>query len=330
MTTARDVVLTTHVNPDGDGLGAEAALGAWLHGAGARVRILNDGPPPRAFAFLASPAVPLGVFRGFEEDGLAAADAVVVVDAPAGPRLGAIAEALPRMRARRVRIDHHAGREPAGELELVDPGASSTAELVFRMLDALAVPVTAAIAAPLYAGISFDTGSFRYGNTTRITHLVAAELHRRGVRAEELYARMVATSSLERLRLWGSALSSLRLECGGRLAWTCVDDETLRTCGAAPEDLDGLAEQGRRVAGVAISVLFREDGPEETKVSFRSTPPADVHALAARLGGGGHVSASGATLALPLAAAIERVLGEARSALGCEADPPARTGGGPA
>jgi phosphoesterase RecJ-like protein len=90
-----------------------------------------------------------------------------------------------------------------------------------------------------------------------------------------------------------------------------VDRELLGDTGAGPEELDGLVEQGRRIQGVQVSVLFREDGPRETKVSFRSHGATDVHALAGRFGGGGHRNAAGATLPLPLREAVDRVLGEA-------------------
>lgn len=326
LSQASDVVLTTHVNPDADGLGAEAGLAAWLRGKGVPVRILNPDPAPRTFAFLEEAGTPFAVFRDGVSDRLSDADVIVVLDAPVGARVGPLAAWLPGLRARIVRIDHHVGAERGTELALVDPAVSSTAELVVRMLAVAGEDLPPAAAAPLYAGIAFDTGSFRYGNTTRETHLVAAELHRLGVRPERVNARMGASHSLARMHAWGRALASMRLEADGRLAWMAVDRATLAAAGARPEDLEGLVEQGRRIAGVAVSVLFREDGAAETKVSFRSTSGTDVNALAAQLGGGGHVNASGATLALPLAEAIERVLPAARAVAGRAEAPSGRRG----
>ena len=313
--TARDVILTTHVNPDGDGLGSEAALAAYLQRAGVRARIVNADPAPARFDFLATASAPLGIFRGVEEDGLDGADALVILDTGVAERLGPLAEALPRLRAVQVCIDHHARREPLGDLALVDPAASSTAELVYRLLDSLDARLDPSIAVPLYAGIAFDTGSFRYSNTSPEAHLIAAELCRHGARPEELYARMFGAHSPARMHLWGRALSGLALEAGGRIAWMVVDGALLAATGATREDLEGLVEQGRDVAGVEISILFREDGPAEVKVSFRSRGEADVNALARRFGGGGHVNAAGATIALPRAEAVRRVLAEARRAL---------------
>jgi phosphoesterase RecJ-like protein len=326
---ARDVVLTTHVNPDGDGLGAEAGLAAYLTARGIRARILNADPPPRRFRFLATDTAPLGVFQGYEEDGLAGTDLLVVLDTSVAARLGAVAEVLPRVRAR-ICIDHHELREALGEVQLVDPAASSTAELTFRLLTRLGARFTPEIAVPLYVGMAFDTGFFRYSNTTPETHLAAAELCRHGVNSEEVYSRMFATHTAERMRLWGRALGSLELDAGGRVAWMAVDHALMKETGAAVEDLDGLVEQGRQVDGVEISVLFREEAPERVKVSFRANGPVDVNALAGRFGGGGHVKASGATIGAPLAEAIPLVLAAARIALE-SADVAARagrTGGG--
>ncbi|HEY7460751.1 MAG TPA: bifunctional oligoribonuclease/PAP phosphatase NrnA [Gemmatimonadota bacterium] len=311
---AHDVVLTTHVNPDGDGLGAQAGLAAYLTARGIRSRILNADPAPRRFGFLATDAVPLGVYRGYEEDGLAATDLLVILDTSVTARLGAVAEALPRVPAR-VCIDHHELREPLGEARLVDPTASSTSELVLRLLQALGATLTPEIAVALYVGIAFDTGFFRYANTTPETHLAAAELCRHGVNSEDVYSRMFATQTAARMRLWGIVLSTLTLDVGGRVAWMAVDRARMIETGAGVEDLDGLVEQGRQVEGVEISILFREEAPHLVKVSFRANGPADVNALAGRFGGGGHVKAAGATVAAPLAEVIPLVLGEARRAL---------------
>jgi phosphoesterase RecJ-like protein len=137
LDSASDVVLTTHVHPDGDGLGSEAALAAWLADRGARVRILNPDPPPRQFAFLSTARAPLGVFDPAEAGALDSADALVILDTSSAGRLGAIVETFPSLRAARLCVDHHApqadgrpGAAPLAHHALVDSAASSTAELV--------------------------------------------------------------------------------------------------------------------------------------------------------------------------------------------------------
>ncbi len=321
---AREAVLTTHVNPDGDGLGAEAGLAAYLTSRGIRARILNADAPPRRFQFLGTEAVPLSVFRGFAEDVLSGRELLIVLDTSVATRLGAVTEVLPRIRSR-ICIDHHELSEAMGEPQIVDPSASSTAELVFRLLKTLGARFTPEIAVPLYVGIAFDTGFFRYANTTPETHLAAAELCRHGVDSEEIYSRMFATHTAARMRLWGRALGSLALDADGRVAWMAVDRALMAETGGAVEDLDGLVEQGRQVDGVEISILFREDAPDRVKVSFRANGPVDVNALAGGFGGGGHVKAAGATLAASMADVIPLVLAEARRALD-SADAAARAG----
>jgi phosphoesterase RecJ-like protein len=320
----REAILTTHVNPDGDGLGAEAGLAAYLASRGIRARILNADPAPARFQFLATEATPLGVFRGLVEDGLTGDELLIVLDTSVATRLGTVAAILPRARGR-ICIDHHELSEPLGDVQIVDATSSSTAEIVFRLLESLDARFTPAIAVPLYVGIAFDTGFFRYSNTRPETHLAAAELCRHGVDSEEIYSRMFATQTPGRMRLWGRALASLALDAGGRVAWMAVDRTMMAETGAVVEDLDGLVEQGRQVEGVEISILFREDAPDRVKVSFRANGPVDVNALAGRFGGGGHVKASGATLSALLSEAVPLVLAEARRALE-SADARARMG----
>jgi bifunctional oligoribonuclease and PAP phosphatase NrnA len=320
----REAVLTTHMNPDGDGLGAEAGLAAYLTSRGIHARILNADPAPRRFHFLGTETVPLGVFRGYAEDGLSGRELLIVLDTSVATRLGAVAELLPRVRSR-ICIDHHELSEALGEPQIVDSSASSTAELIFRLLTTLGTSFTPEIAVPLYVGIAFDTGFFRYSNTSPETHLAAAELCRHGVDSEEVYSRMFARHTAARMRLWGRALGALALDAGGRLAWMAVDHALMAETGGSVEDLDGLVEQGRQVDGVEISILFREDAPDRVKVSFRANGPVDVNALAGRFGGGGHVKAAGATVGAPLAGAIPLVLAEARRALD-SADASARAG----
>jgi phosphoesterase RecJ-like protein len=320
----RQAILTTHVNPDGDGLGAEAGLAAFLISRGIRARILNADPAPSRFRFLGTETTPLEVFRGSGEDGLSGDELLIVLDTSVATRLGPVAEILPRARSR-ICIDHHELSEPMGELQIVDATASSTAEIVFRLLKSLGARFTSAIAVPLYVGIAFDTGFFRYANTSPETHLAAAELCRHGVDSEAIYSRMFATQTAARMRLWGRALAALALDAGGRVAWMAVDRAMMAETGAVVEDLDGLVEQGRQVDGVEVSILFREESPDRVKVSFRANGPVDVNALAGRFGGGGHVKAAGASLDVPLARAIPVVLAEARRALEA-ADADARSG----
>ena len=304
------VVLTTHVNADGDGLGSEVGLWHLLHHRGVVVTIANPTPIPERLRFLVPEG---GDASGHAAKEVARANAVVVLDISDLGRLGDLAAAVRESGVPVACIDHHVspGSLPDGP-RLVAPEATATAELVYDLAAALDWDLPAGAARALYVGLLTDTGGFRFSNTTPRCLQVAAALLERGVDPESIYEQVYASAPEGRVRLLAEVLSTLVVEEDLGLAWVTVPPGAIEKHGATADDLDGIVEHPRSIAGVRLALLFRQIAGGRVKVSFRSMGAVDVSELAHQFGGGGHAKASGASVEGPLADAQVRVLEAAR------------------
>ena len=308
------VALSTHINADGDGCGSETGLARLLASRGMRVHIVNPTPWPELFAFLLGDDV-----EDRTDEGPAALkdiDLLVVLDISDVRRLGALAEAVRSLRVPRVVIDHHiSSDDPAGDIVLADTAACATGELVYDLARELDIEITPSAAKSLYTAILTDTGGFRFSNTTPRCHAVAGDLLAAGVDPEEMYQRVYASAPLGRLRLLAEVLQTLDVEPEKGLAWLSMRAGALDEHQVRQEDLDGIVEHARSVAGTRMAIFFRDLGHGKVKVSFRSTGSVDVNAFARKFGGGGHARASGALVAGSLDEVRTRVLAAARESL---------------
>jgi bifunctional oligoribonuclease and PAP phosphatase NrnA len=309
------VILTTHVNADGDAAGSEAAVAAWLESRGVRVTILNPTPFPAIYRFLLHRD---DVVVDLEDPDLGtlvdSADLALVLDTGEPRRIAPVDERIRGLPT--LVLDHH----PVGPVRitddgLVDPDAAAAGELVYDLIrfDGGRLPAESVLAT--YVAIVSDTGSFRYGNTTPRVHAIAAELLGQGIDPEDVFRRLYATAPLRRLELLREALDHLGHDPERGLAWVAVPRALSERLGATAEDFDNLMEQIRSIAGTQLAILFRETAETETKLSLRSAGAVDVNRLAREFGGGGHVKASGATVAAGLTDAVDRVLERARRAI---------------
>lgn len=315
---AHRLVLTTHVNADGDGAGCEAALAAWLARRGKDVTIVNPTPFPDLYRYLLDrPDRALGPDEPGGRAALEAADLIVVLDTAEPRRVGRLRRAL-EDRAVLV-IDHHPPSDVGIEGDgLRDPAACATGELLYELLrlgsddDESWPPQTVE---GLYVAIVTDTGSFRFSNTSARAHRITADLIERGVDPEAVYRRLFATVPVHRLRLLRVALAHLEIDPDLPITWITIPPGTMEELGANSDDLDGVVDHARSVAGTEVALLLRETADGSTKISFRSNGDVDVNAIARRFGGGGHIRASGALVGMPLATAEPEVLDAVRDAV---------------
>ena len=316
LVAGRRVVLSTHMNADGDGCGSETALARLLAQRGLESKIVNPTPWPSLFDFLLG-----GAAVDATENGAAALsniDLLVVVDISDVKRLGNLTETVRRLTVPKIVVDHHvASDDPAGSIVLADTNACATGELVYDLACELDLEITPEIARSLYAAILTDTGAFRYSNTTPRSHAIAAELLSRGVDPEEMYQRVYASAPAGRVRLLAEVLSSLGVDEGCGVSWLTMAAGSLERHGVRSEDLDGIVEHARSIAGTRMAIFFRDLGYGKVKISFRSTGDVDVNRFARTFGGGGHVKASGALVAGTLDEVRDRVVSDAKQFLGC-------------
>jgi len=276
--------------------------------------IANATGIPERFDFLVPDGADQSERAGKE---IARADVIVVLDISDLGRIGDLAGAVRDRRVPVICIDHHVspGTLPDGP-RLVAPEATATAELVFDLATALEWELTVDVARALYVGLLMDTGGFRFSNTTARALRIAAVLLESGVDPESIYESVYASAPEGRVRLLGEVLQTLVVEPSPvGLAWVTVPPGALERYGATADDLDGIVEHARSIAGIRLALLFRQIANGRTKVSFRSMGNVDAAALAQRFGGGGHHKAAGASLEGPIADVQARVLAAARQSL---------------
>jgi len=304
----RRFLLTTHVNPDGDAIGSEVALALYLRARGKVVHVLNDSVVPPNFAFLTQSVTMEAYEPELAERRFGEAEAFVVLDTGNRQRIGRLAQHIDRHVLHVVVIDHHVSHNGFGQLNLVEPEASATAEILYDLLRPEAGALTPAIAEALYVALMTDTGSFRYSNTDAPAHRMAAELLHLGVDPQRIHAQVFSHASAGRLRFFGEALASMALVAHGRLVVLEVGPEQFHKHGLVGADTEGLVDMPRSIAGIEGVVLFSEVDAGKIKVSMRSNGRIAVDGIAAELGGGGHVHAAGALVRGARAEVRDRVV----------------------
>ncbi|MDE7241226.1 DHH family phosphoesterase [Desulfovibrio sp.] len=297
------VLIAAHVNLDGDALGSMAAAGWILKALGREFTLYSATGKPVTLDFLPLPA---RLHTSLSHLPFAP-ESALLLDCDTPGRLGReLADCVADFAS--VNIDHHLGGPGMGTVaNWVTPGAAATAQLMACVALALELPLTGQLADAVALGLITDTGGFCHGNTTADVFELCALLSRGGCRIAELRERLDSGWSMGRLHLWSRLLGRVRLACDERVAICPVFREDLRECHASREEMEGLVDWFRRIKGVRVAALLREEGREEgeesCKFSLRSRGWVDVRVMAQALGGGGHRNAAGGTIDLPMAAA---------------------------
>jgi bifunctional oligoribonuclease and PAP phosphatase NrnA len=286
--------LTTHESPDGDAIGSLLGAGMALEGAGRDVWLYLAGstPMPHEYGFLPVDRIHREPPSDLEQRELWA------FDCGSARRIGPDASLLERP-LRIINIDHHHDNTRFGALDLVDPEAACTAQIVERLLREAQIEIGSAVAEALYVGLVTDTGRFQYSNTTPETFRLAARLVDAGARPAAVFAEIWETVPFAKQRLLGIALEHARLEASGKLLVTWLTRDDYISAGADEPFSEGVVDHLRAVEGVSVAALVREprelDGPRH-KVSLRGRDAGvDVSKIARIRGGGGHVGAAGFT-----------------------------------
>jgi phosphoesterase RecJ-like protein len=303
-------LLTTHLNPDGDGLGSEVAMALWLERLGKSVRILNDSPVPPSFHFFTA-THGIESFEPERAEALfAEAEVLVVLDTGNRQRIGRLAAVMERHVIDIAIVDHHVSHDGFGRVNVIEPGAAATAEIVYELIAEAGIALSRPMAEALYIGLMTDTGSFRYSNTDGAAHRMAAALLDTGIDPQSIHAAVHSHATPGRLRFFGEVLSAMRVLDEGRLVVLEAAPEQFQRHGLAGADTEGLVDMPRTIAGVEVVALVSEVDSGKVKVSLRSTGRVAIDQVCSRLGGGGHVHAAGVLLHGTRAAAMERVLPE--------------------
>ncbi len=291
LRSARCILLTSHMSPDGDAVGSELALAALARSLGVEALIVNRDPAPAGLDEIPG-SDEIRILETLDDDLLEGVDLVVTLECPDLNRPGF--DGLDRRPI--LNIDHHKGNARYGEVNYLDSEAPAVGEMVWRMFRYAAVDPTVGAATAAYVALSTDTGDFRYSNVTPRAHRAAEEMVAAGARPEEISEWVHERRTPGSIRLLGEALQTLELPAEGRIAVMCVDPAAFDRAGAVPADTDDLINVPRTIAGVRIAAFFKQWESGTVRVSLRSKGTLDVRSVAAHFGGGGHTNAAGCTI----------------------------------
>lgn len=302
-------LLTTHEGPDGDALGSLLAMQGLLESLGKdSVMFLaaKEFPLPTEYRHMALENV-------FHEAPADIRDRVVIfLDCGNIDRMPV--EFLKEGGSMVVNIDHHHDNTDFGDLFFIDPEASSTAEIVFDLVETLDARLDPAIARALYIGIVTDTGKFMYDSTSPKTHRVTASLLESGVDVDDVNSRLFESMPVEKVSLLGRALGSLRMECDGQLIITYIKAGDYQETGSGEEMTEGIIDHLRSVEGIRVAAVVKDQvsrGGSARKVSLRAGDDrTDVSKIARSFGGGGHVRAAGCSTDLAIDEIVSRICDE--------------------
>lgn len=288
--------ILSHHRPDGDTVGASAALCRGLRQLGKTAHVLHNREVTPRFQWL---------HEGLTKENAEEGDTIVSVDV-ASPNM--LPDAFQPLLGRiSLRIDHHSSASSFTEAELVDSGSASCAELTWDVLETLGVRMDEKIGEAVYVGASTDTGCFRFFNTTAHTFETAAKCVRAGARVYELNQLLFETNSLGRLQMQAWIVEHMRILRSGKMAVCAIPRAVEAQIGVTEDDMDNISAFPRTVAGVCMAATLRENEDGSVKLSVRTVPGYDATLVTRYFGGGGHKGAAGATIRLPLEEAAKAV-----------------------
>jgi phosphoesterase RecJ-like protein len=302
LQAAQRILIFSHIRPDGDAIGSLIGLGLALQDAGKQVQmVLRDGLPAGYRHLKGSDQI----LRSPSGE----ADLIIVVDVSDISRIGdGFGVTQPD-----IQVDHHITNLNFAKINLVQPEAVATAEILAKVIPLWDLSITLPVAEALLTGIITDTIGFRTSNMNSQALRVAADLVDLDANLPELYERALAQRSFGAARYWGKGLNSLQRD--GRLIWASLTQDDRRAVGYNGNDDADLTHVLSSVIEGDISVLFIEQNDHHVKVSWRSRPGWDVSKLAVMFGGGGHPAAAGAEVNGTMEEVKKQVLEETRKIL---------------
>lgn len=291
VSECRNFLITSHVRPDGDAIGSELALYLALRSLGKKASVYNQDGVPETYKFLPGSAAVSGDFGRPESY-----DALFVLDCSDLDRVGKASDRLMAIKYV-ISIDHHVSNGKFSDFCILDPGASSTGELVFKLIREMRVDISPDIATNLYTAILTDTGSFHYSNTGADSLKIASELVRCGASPSLIAEQIFESNPPAKIRLFTKAVQTLKLECDGKIGSIFVFRDMLREASANLEHTESFVDFVRAIKGVEVALFYTEMDDLTYKISMRSKGKINVEKIASRYGGGGHVNAAACRIA---------------------------------
>lgn len=303
LKSAENIVITAHINPDGDAIGSSLGMMYYLCSLGKRVRVVIDDDIPSNFSFLnASDIIKKPLASGEKET----VDLLIILDTSID-RIGKVQEMFSAMQI--LNIDHHVTNDLSCPFVYLDPNSAATAEIIYKLLQKMDAKITKAIAMAIYTGLATDTGFFRFANTTPFTMRAAANLLECGAEPG-MISDALEVKPFARVVGMARALETTELFYEERLAGIFLD----RKAAEALDSTEGLMDAVRVIEGTDVSVLLKWKEDDVFRVSMRSKK-TDVSKVAVAFGGGGHERAAGCTLFMGFDKAKQTILDALKKAM---------------
>jgi len=307
-------LITSHTNLEGDALGSELAFYRLIKKLGKAAVILNEDGIPYGYDFLPG----LGVIRKFKRNIKDINfDCFAALDCSDLKRTGEV-YTINKNNLPILNIDHHISNANFGSVNWVKPQACCCCQMIYELYKRLRVPLDRDTALFLYVGILTDTGSFRYTNTNATVHKITAELLQYGIDVSGVYTRVYGSVPFADLKLLAQILTTMKRAAAGKVVWFQVKRDIFKKKKRILIDLsESILNFARTVKDAEVVVLFKENlgVKDEVRVNFRSQGKVDVNRIANFFGGGGHKTASGATVKGKIEDVRKRVLAKIRAAI---------------
>lgn len=316
INSSAKIMLSTHENPDGDGLGSATAVWHYLTQIGKDCRLINISDLPMEYEFLNPDNIIETYNPEIHDSWISEADLAIIFDVGDFNRLRQVGEKITSNSVKAINIDHHPDlNDKRFTKNYIQMTAAATGEMVYDFLKSANVDLTLAMANGIYTAVMTDTGSFCYSNTNQKCHQIAIECLEVGVDTSKIYQIVYENRTSGQVKLLADIINNLDYSTNRELAWFTISQKMMNNANANKKDIDGFSNFVRTIRGVEVALMIFENTNGTCRINFRSKGKYIINTIAKSLGGGGHKFAAGAVKNGNLIDVLNEVLAETRSQL---------------
>jgi phosphoesterase RecJ-like protein len=307
------ILLSTHENPDGDGLGSATAVYHYLTKIGKDCRLIIVSDLPKEYQFLNLDNIIETYDSNLHDDWISQADLAIIFDVGDFNRLRQVGEKISANSIKAINFDHHPDlKDKRFSDNYIQITAAATGEMVYDFLKSVNVNLTLAMANGIYTAVMTDTGSFCYSNTNQKCHQIAIECLDVGVNTSQIYQTVYENRTAGQVKLLAGIINNLNFSDNHELAWFSISQKMMKNANAINKDIDGFSDFVRSIQGVEVALMIFENTNGTCRINFRSKGKYIINTIAKSLGGGGHKFAAGAMKNGNLEDVLNDVLTETR------------------
>ena len=307
------ILLSTHENPDGDGLGSATAVYHYLTKIGKDCRLIIISDLPKEYQFLNLDNIIETYDSNLHDDWISQADLAIIFDVGDFNRLRQVGEKISANSIKAINFDHHPDlKDKRFSENYIQITAAATGEMVYDFLKSVNVNLTLAMANGIYTAVMTDTGSFCYSNTNQKCHQIAIECLDVGVNTSQIYQTVYENRTAGQVKLLAGIINNLNFSDNHELAWFSISQKMMKNANAINKDIDGFSDFVRSIQGVEVALMVFENTNGTCRINFRSKGKYIINTIAKSLGGGGHKFAAGAMKNGNLEDVLNDVLTETR------------------